>query len=100
MENKIITSDVVIEIVQKLVGHTSWGGETHHDDESVRNIKTITQILIGLLQDLFYQTLGLENRSEWSAKEILNELKYTSICLLDYIPQEFIIDYVKENDLC
>ncbi len=84
------------EILFKLIGSTSWAGETNHDNKSYDNM--------GKLQDVLYQILLLvgdnyevRERHEASAKMLGKQAEEIYQIIFDTIPYE-VFEKLK-NDL-
>ena len=72
------------DIVKKLVGEIDPVGETHIDNERLENLKAMTALVDGLLEDICYVTRGKQSH-EYSKQQAALHAKN----FIDYICAEY-----------
>ena len=65
-----LTSEQITDIVKKLVGQTSWWGETNKDHESFENLKIYGDVIYQLVCDLVDKYMSSKDRYEGSVKSL------------------------------
>lgn len=63
--------DFILEVLKRITPDTSWYGETNHDNESLKNIYILKDMIIYLLDELLKNSYVTEgNKGNWSFERI------------------------------
>ena len=93
-----LTPEQIVDIVKKLVGQTSWWGDSWKDDESFENLKVYGEVIYQLVCDLADKHISSLNKQEGCVQTLNKQydryLSYINDIMLDSIAE---INQNKEN---
>ena len=88
-----MSEEVIIDVIDKLIGDYKPYGETNHDDESNDNLQALCNVIAYYIEELYKITKN-SNRVEYSIKK-------SGIIAKDFFYQmsDYFEDWEKENDI-